>query len=99
MQKHLRNQRGAALVFELVLVAGVLTLVGLALYQARHHAAVPTAKANTPAALADTTAANAEADAANEVALAAEAESAADELAAADSDVSNLGGSFDANSF
>ncbi len=102
--KHFNDQRGVAMLLELVLVAVVLGLVGLAAYQANHHA--PTA-ANTiappapssAAGLAASAAAVVDQDSASDSSLSAGADATASELGSADSDVDNLGGSFDANSF
>ncbi len=104
MPKFINNQRGAALLMELVLAAAVLSLIGLAVYQSRHaasqQAAVQAPKtANTSVGVAQTTVDAAVLDATAESSISSEAESAADQAAAADSDVSNLGASFNANNF
>ena len=103
MQKYLQDQRGAAMFFELLLVAGVLTLVGVALYQANHAAAKTTAvhaaAVAAPVIAANGAATAAEQDATAEATLSAGAETAVNQVTAADTDVSNLGGSFNANNF
>ena len=94
------------MVLELVLVAVVLALVGLALYQTvQHHG--PTASVQSPATpapssalgIAGAAAAVSEQDSSADSSLSADASTSANELTAADTDVANLGGSFDANSF
>ncbi len=105
---NLRDERGVAMVFEVVLVALVLSFVGLALWQANQHAksAAPTAAVETKAAAvtADATAVAAtklvEDDLASDIAISAAAESAqADEFTAAANDAANLGGSFNDSDF
>jgi cytoskeletal protein RodZ len=101
--KILRDQRGVAMIFELLLVAAVLLLVGFAVYQANHSktAATPPTTApasNTASDLAASAAATTIQDSATDASLSAAAESASDEVSATDSDVSNLGGS-SANAF
>lgn len=100
MQKILRDERGAAVVLELVVVGLVLTLIGVAVYQSHNTTKQASVAPKAPSTLAaETTATQAQLDATNEAALSAEADSATTEADAADSDVSNLGGSFDASSF
>jgi len=100
----LREERGVAMLLELVLVAAVLVLVGLALYQSNHRTANPAALLNQqPAASADTVAAQAataaEADVNNDAEANAAADTASGELSSVDDDVTNLGDSFDENAF
>ena len=103
-QNYLHDQRGVAMLLELVLVAAVLGLVGVAIYQSGHH--------NTPAALAgagvlETDAAGLAASAAaavvqdstSDAALSESADAAAGEVTSADTDVESLGGTLDANAF
>ena len=104
-QNYLHDQRGVAMLLELVLVAAVLGLVGVAVYQANHRSASPTAAVTaTPAAagaagLAAAAAATVVQDSAADVALSTEADATAGEVTDADNDVANLGGSLDANAF
>lgn len=95
LKSQLRDQRGVAMLFELVLVAAVLGLVGFAVYQSSQPhktAATPTTKAPASAAnLAASAAAVAEADVAADAAMAAEADAAAAELSDADTDAASLG--------
>jgi hypothetical protein len=85
------------MLLELVLVAAVLALAGLAVYQSNHRG--PTASVgSTPApvtteSLANSAAAIGTADAAGDAATSASADAMADELTASENDVSNLGGS------
>jgi hypothetical protein len=94
--KYLRDQRGVAMLLELVLVAAVLALAGLAVYQANHRQAADLQ--NTPSSpttavgLAASAAAITEQESGNDVALTAEDEAAVDEMSQADNDVSDLGG-------
>jgi Tfp pilus assembly protein PilX len=96
--KYLSDQRGVAMVIELVLVAVVLGLAGVAVYQSAHHnktASTTTApKAdNSAAGLASQAADSAVQDSATDASVAATAETSTDELSATDSDVANLGSS------
>lgn len=89
------------MLLELVLVAAVLALAGLAVYQASHRskqaATAPVATpANNPTSLASEAAAASLQDSAADADLSATAESSADELSATDTDVTNLGSSSDA---
>jgi uncharacterized protein HemX len=99
---YINDQRGVAMLLELILVAAVLALVGLAVYQTGHHSA-PTASTTTSApqnqqGVASTAAAAAEAAANTESNLSSSAETAADnEVNAASQDATNLGGSSDAS--
>lgn len=84
------------MVLEVVLVAAVLGLVGLAVYQANQHAktAATQSQTTTPqtaVGLAASAAVIAEEASAADTALAADAESATSELADADADMNNLG--------
>jgi hypothetical protein len=101
--KPIRDQRGVAMIFELVLIAAVLLLVGLAVYQAagRNKTAATTSKSAAPSTATGLAAAAADSslqDSATDASLSATAESATDEVSATDSDVTNLGGS-SANAF
>jgi len=104
-QTYLRDQRGVAIVFELLLVAGVLALVGIAVYQANQHRSQTAAVQSTGAAptsaagLAASAAAVAGDDATSDNNLSSAADASATQLLSIDSDASNLGGSFDANTF
>jgi hypothetical protein len=105
MSNQLRDERGIAMLLELVLIAGVLGLVGLALYQSNNHTKDSAALVNknaVPAAVtqADAAAKTIEADATTDDGLSAEAETAAaDDFAGVDDDVTNLGDSFNENNF
>jgi len=99
----LADQRGVAMVFELVLVAAVLVLVGLAVYQTGHHAKTasvvtsPTPPPNSPQGIANAAGTAALQDSASDASLSASAESATDELSSSDQDVTNLGDSSNAS--
>jgi hypothetical protein len=99
----LRDERGMAMVVELVLVAVVLSLVGVAVYQSSQHNAPTASQSAAPAAnasaLADSAASISQSEAAADASIAASAESSADQIKEADVDVTNLGGSTGANSF
>ena len=100
-QHYLRDQRGVAMLLELALVAVVLALAGLAVYQASHRAKTAATTTASPAAnsasnLASETAAASLQDSAADADLSATAESSTDELSATDTDVTNLGSSSDA---
>lgn len=100
--KFLRDERGVAMLLELVLVAAVLSLVGLALYQSNHRnekAAQPVPARLTAAQAAESVVKAVEQSANDEIAAAAAAEASADELTAVSDDVVNLGGSTNAYSF
>jgi hypothetical protein len=90
------------MLLELALVAVVLALAGLAVYQASHRPkTAATAGVSTPAATGTTSLANEAAaaslqDSAADADLSATAESSTDELSATDTDVTNLGDSSDA---
>ena len=104
-QNYLHDQRGVAMLLELVLVAAVLGLVGVALYQSSHRtnptASVATSQAapNSAVGLASSAAAITESSSASDAALSATADASADQVTESDVDVSNLGGSTGANSF
>ena len=97
---YINDQRGVAMLLELVLVAAVLALVGVAVYQTSHHSQTAS---NTSVAPAKQSAANSAANAAeaaanNETNLSNSAEAAADnEVNAANQDATNLGGSSNAS--
>jgi hypothetical protein len=108
-QKHLRDQRGVAMLLELVLVAAVLVLAGLAVYQSSHRAAqsgtqTPSSAAvNSGAApssavgLAATAAASSEQDSATDASLSASADSSATDVTQTNTDMTNLGDSSNAS--
>lgn len=101
---YLRDQRGVAMLLELVLVAAVLSLVGIALYQSNHHVNDTAALVNKPGAVsaeaaADTAAKAVEQDVINDKSLDDATNASATELSATDDDLSNLGGSFDDSNF
>jgi Tfp pilus assembly protein PilX len=101
---YLRDQRGIAMVFELVLVVAVLALVGLAVYQGSHRTPAASLQ-NPPAApssaqgLAASAAATVEQESAADTNISAGAEASVSELSATDDDVTNLGDSFNENNF
>jgi Tfp pilus assembly protein PilX len=100
----LRDERGVAMLLELVLVALVLSLVGVALYQSNHQkpkdaATTVQSQLTTPEATAEAAASLVERDSADDASLSAAVDSSADELSAADADAANLEGSFNENSF
>ena len=100
----LRNEQGVAMLLELVLVAAVLALVGIALYQSNHHAAQTAEVSNRPATVstggaADLAAKAVQQDADSNASLSAATESSADELNSIDNDATNLGDSFNENNF
>ena len=105
-QNYLRDQRGVAMVLELVLVAVVLGLVGVAVYQVNHRATTPTASVsgkapavNSAEGLANSAAAITESSAADDASLSASAESSAGDVTDTDVDITNLGGSTSENSY
>ena len=104
-QQYLHDQRGVAMLLELVLVAAVLGLVGLAVYQSNHKpnptASVTTQPtiANKAAGVADAAAAITETSAATDASLSASADASASQVTDSDVDVSNLGGSTSASSY
>lgn len=91
------------MLLELVLVAAVLALVGLALYQSNHSRAGKADQAQpvklTTSQTAESTVKAIEKDVDDEIATAAAAETAADEMVSVSEDVINLGASADANNF
>lgn len=100
-----QDERGVAMVLELILVAFVLGLAGLAIYQSAHRTAStpspsPVAAANpTPSTVPNTTsgvaasiAQQADTDATSEATDAAASQTAADQVGQSDTDVTNLGG-------
>jgi len=107
LKSHLRDERGVGMLIELVLVAAVLGLVGVALYEANHHstktASVEVQKSATKATVADTAAEAAATavtdDATSDITISNESDNSSDIYAAVDTDAANLGGAFDDNSF
>ena len=91
----LRDQRGVAMVLELLLVAVVLSIVGLAVYQAASHTGTPLlGKAATPSTaegIAATAAATAEKESSADSTISAAADASADAVSQSDQDLSNLG--------
>ena len=98
-QNYVRNDHGAALLEEIILVAAVLVLVGVAVVQSRDKSVSSTTVGATADSVAAGAAQTLTQDAATEMALSADAEAAADEAAAADTDVANLEASFNENGF
>ena len=111
-QSYIRDQRGVAMLVELVLIVAVLSLGGLAVYQSSHRpktvSLASTSTVNTPetsvgatpattVGLADSAAAISEQASATDVTLSASAENSTSQLEQTDSDVSNLQGSSNAN--
>lgn len=101
-KNYIRDERGVAMLLELVLVAGVLALVGVAVYQATHHntptASVETKKAtNAKVDIANAAAAIGDQEANADASISANADAAASQLNEAEVDVTNLGGSSSAN--
>jgi hypothetical protein len=96
------DERGVAMVLELILVAFVLGLAGLAIYQSEHRPKAPNSVAatnptpppapNTTAGVAATIAQQADADAASQATDSAASQTAADQLNQSDNDVTSLGG-------
>jgi Tfp pilus assembly protein PilX len=103
--QHIRDQRGIGMVFELVLVALVLGMVGLAIYQASQNSQrasqnqTAPAASNSAAGLAESAATIVEADSSTDATTSASADNLTAEVIAADNDISSLEGSSDANSF
>lgn len=91
------------MLLELVLVAAVLALAGLAVYQANHRASVasqatkPATAPNSTEGLANAAAAIATEGSASDTATSAGADAMADQASAAESDVNNLGDSANAS--
>ena len=103
---YLRDERGVAMLLELVLVAAVLGLVGLAVYQASQHGkpaasttSVATPAPNSAAGLAQAAATITEQDSTADAASSAAADNIAAEVVASDADVINLGGTSSASTF
>jgi hypothetical protein len=97
MQKqYLRDQRGVAMLLELVLVAAVVTLASVAVYQADHRPkTTPIATTQTspqsPAGLAASAAALSVQASATDAAISADSDNSAAQLDQSASDVTNLG--------
>jgi len=91
------------MLLELVLVAAVLALAGLAVYQANHRASVasqtakPATAPNSTEGLANTAATIATEGSTSDTATSAGADAMADQASAAESDVNNLGDSANAS--
>jgi uncharacterized lipoprotein YajG len=87
------------MLLELVLVAAVLALAGLAVYQANHRssetASVTSSKPATAADVANSAAAVAGADSTSDAAI-SDADAMANEITASENDVSSLGGTSNA---
>ena len=98
----LSDERGFAMVFEVVLVALVLSFVGLALWQANQHNSQVSPASNqqkttvvSTEAVAESAAKIAEDDFASDIAISAESEGIQDaEFTAAATEATNLEGSF-----
>lgn len=101
---HIRDQRGVAVVFELIIVALVLALAGLAVYQANHHempnsesaavnsgAALPPEPLGSATDIAASAAAAATQAATAEATIAASADKSVTQLSDSTSDATNLG--------
>ncbi|HVQ44267.1 MAG TPA: hypothetical protein VMT30_04865 [Candidatus Saccharimonadia bacterium] len=106
MNNHLHDQRGVAMVLELVLVAAVLGLVGVALYQSSHRGgpaasvtSTPTPAAKAAVSVANAAAAISETESASDANLSATAEDSAGIAAEPDVDITNLGGSASENAY
>ena len=103
----LRDQRGVAMVFELVLVALVLSFVGLAIWQANQHSKqaintsnVKQAPAVTVVTVADSAVKLVQEDLVADAAISSASESAQEsEFSAIATEANNLGGSFDDSDF
>lgn len=104
-QNYLHDQRGVAMVVELLLVAVVLSLVGVAVYQSSTHKNPTASKVAAPAAastavgLAASAATIGESESASDASIGAAADASADQLKDTDVDVTNLGGSTSASSY
>jgi len=104
MKQHIRDQRGVAMILEIVLVAVVLALAGAAVYQANHHGSTAslTSQSKAPSSvegLAASAAAVTEQDTTADANISASADAATNEVMGADDDLTNLGDSFDENNF
>lgn len=93
-KKYARSERGVAMMLELVLVAAVLAVVGLAVYGANNRSKMADAPAKpTVESVSKETARAAAVSSAREAALsAATAEATADEFTSAEADLDALGG-------
>lgn len=102
-RNYLQDQRGVAMVVELLLVAVVLSFVGLAVYQSSKHqtaSKAPAQSADTSAVgLAASAAAIGQSEQTSDANVSASADATADQLKDTDVDMSNLGGSTSASSF
>ena len=93
------------MLLELILVAAVLALAGLAVYQANHraggnvatHTSQPSPAPNSTEGLANSAASIATQGSTSDTAASAGADAMADQASAAESDVSNLGDSANAS--
>lgn len=99
---YLRDQRGVAMVLELVLVAAVLVLAGLAIYQADHRPKSVASSQNgaTPSSatgLAASATAVSEQAAATDASISATADSSANNITDTDTAAANLEGSSNAS--
>ncbi len=102
-RKHLRDQRGAAMLLELLLVAAVLALAGVAVYQANHRSQTasnaPQPSSTTTAAaapnsadgIASTAASSASQAASTESGISASADSSVNQLSQSSADTTSLG--------
>jgi hypothetical protein len=95
-KQYLRDQRGVAMLLELVLVAAVVTLAGVAVFQADHRPkTTPIATTQTaptsPVGLAASAAALSVQAAATDAAISADSDSSTAQLSQSASDVANLG--------
>jgi hypothetical protein len=100
--KYLHDQRGVAMLLELVLVAAVLTLVGLAIYQTDHRpksvaASQTGATPSSATGLAASAAAISEQASATDVSLSAQADSSISDVTQTDTDAASLEGSSNAS--
>jgi Tfp pilus assembly protein PilX len=103
-RNYLHDQRGLAMVVELLLVAVVLSFVGMAVYQSTKHSAPAAAKTDTKTAdakvgLAASAAAIGESEQASDDKVNATSDTSADQINDSDVDISNLGGSTSGESF
>ena len=97
---YLKDERGVAMLIELLLVAAVLAIAGVAFYQSHKTASNQSAASvvkpsvvNATVGLADSAAAISETESASDATLSASAEAVSSEVTDTDTDVSNLGGS------
>ncbi len=100
----IRNERGVAPLPELVLIALVLALVGVALYQSNHQAPKDLGANIKPAVVtvgnvAEVTARDLEKATDEDTTLGIATEEAASQFTAVDEDVTDLGDSFNENNF